>query len=54
MNYEFDATGSDSIVGIAACYGAAFDDVIIVLRRDVTIVLTLMYGDVNNASLGKQ
>ena len=26
----------------------------IVLTRDVTIVLTLMHGDVNNASLGKQ
>ena len=46
--------GSDSIVGIAGCYGVPFNDVTIMLMRDVTIVLTLMHGDVNNASLGKQ
>ena len=51
INKVFNAIGSDSIVGI---YGAAFSDVTIVLTRDVTIVLTPMHGDVNNASLGKQ
>ena len=34
--------------------GAAFSDVPIDLTRDVTIVLTLVHGNVNNASLGKQ
>ena len=33
------------------CYGAAFSDVTIELTRDVTIMLTLVHGDVNNASL---
>ena len=51
---ELDAIGSDSIVGIAGCYGAAFNDVTIMLTRDVTIVSMLMHGDVNNTSLGKQ
>ena len=50
----FDAIVSDSIVSIVGCYGAVFSDVTIVLTRDVTIVLTLMHGDVNNVSLGKQ
>ena len=36
------------------CYGAAFSDVTVELTRDVTIMLTLMPCDVNNASLGKQ
>ena len=58
INYVFNAAGSDSIVGYknlsVGGYGAAFSDFNIVLMRDVTIVLTLMHGDVNNASLGEQ
>ena len=50
----FDAIGLDSIVGSVSCYGTALSDVTIVLTRDVTIVLTLMHDDVNNASLGQQ
>ena len=33
------------------CYGAAFSDTTIVLKCDFTIVLMLMHGDINNASL---
>ena len=50
----FDAIGPDSIVGIVGCYCTALSDVTIVLTRDVTIVLTLMHDDVNNASPGQQ
>ena len=54
INYVFDATGFDSIVGIGVCYGAEFGDITIALIREVTIVGTLMHGDVNNAPLGVQ
>ena len=36
------------------CYGAAFNYVSILLMRDVTVVLTLMDGEVNNVSLREQ
>ena len=54
INQVFDAIGSNSIVYIVGRYGAAFSDVTIVLTRDVTIVSTMMHGDINNALLGKQ
>ena len=41
----------DSIVDIVGCQGDAFSDVTIELTRDVTIMLALMYGDCNNASV---
>ena len=53
VNYVFDATCSGYKTSAWVVSGA-FSDVTIVLTRVVTIVLTLMHGDVNNASLGEQ